>query len=241
MAISIPICLGVLYLVQRYYLRTSRQIRLLDIEAKSPLYTSFLETTEGVETIRAFGWQQDSKRRYRELLDASQKPFYLLYCIQRWLNLVLDLIVAAFAILAMALATQISGASTGALGVALTNLLTFNASLAYLIQAWTTLETSIGSVARVRSFIKSTPSELSPDLSGEHPPDWTEKGDIIFSNFTASYRYASLSSADHFLLPHCRHILIIMLSSPNMKPILNNVNISINAGEKVAIVGRTGR
>ena len=192
MAVSVPLCLGVLYLVQKYYLRTSRQVRLLDIEAKAPLYTSFLETTEGVETIRAFGWQHHSEQRYRDLLDESQKPFYLLYCIQRWLNLVLDLIVAAFAVLAMALATQISGASAGSLGIALTNLLTFNASLAYLIQAWTSLETSIGSIARVSSFIKTTPSELSSDFSGEHPPSWPEEGAITFRDFTASYRYVPL-------------------------------------------------
>jgi ATP-binding cassette subfamily C (CFTR/MRP) protein 1 len=189
LAISVPLCLGVLYLVQKYYLRTSRQIRLLDIEAKSPLYTTFLETTEGVETIRAFGWQQHSERRYYELLDASQKPFYLQYCIQRWLNLVLDLVVAGFAVLAMALATQLTGASAGSLGIALTNLLTFNASLAYLIQAWTALETSIGSIARVKSFIKSTPSELSRDFPSELSPSWPENGVIVFSNYTASYRY----------------------------------------------------
>jgi ATP-binding cassette, subfamily C (CFTR/MRP), member 1 len=37
LAISYPILLGTLYLVQKVYLRTSRQIRLLDLEAKSPL------------------------------------------------------------------------------------------------------------------------------------------------------------------------------------------------------------
>lgn len=37
LAISYPFLGGLLYLVQRFYLRTSRQLRLLDLETKSPL------------------------------------------------------------------------------------------------------------------------------------------------------------------------------------------------------------
>lgn len=37
MAITIPFCLFLIYFVQSYYLKTSRQLRLLDIEAKAPL------------------------------------------------------------------------------------------------------------------------------------------------------------------------------------------------------------
>lgn len=37
MAISYPFLAALLYVVQRFYLRTSRQLRLLDLEAKSPL------------------------------------------------------------------------------------------------------------------------------------------------------------------------------------------------------------
>lgn len=36
-AIGYPLLLGALYLLQRYYLKTSRQLRLLDLESKSPL------------------------------------------------------------------------------------------------------------------------------------------------------------------------------------------------------------
>lgn len=37
LAISYPFLMCVLYLIQKFYLRTSRQLRLLDLEAKSPL------------------------------------------------------------------------------------------------------------------------------------------------------------------------------------------------------------
>lgn len=41
---SIPLCLLALFVIQRVYLQTLHQLRLLDLEAKSPVYTQFLET-----------------------------------------------------------------------------------------------------------------------------------------------------------------------------------------------------
>ncbi|KAH1516225.1 hypothetical protein KXX18_007884, partial [Aspergillus fumigatus] len=43
-----------LWVLQRFYLHTSRQVRLRDIEAKAPLYSHLLETIDGLATIRAF-------------------------------------------------------------------------------------------------------------------------------------------------------------------------------------------
>lgn len=42
------------YAIQIVYLRTSRQMRLLDLEAKTPLYKQLIEIMSGVEHIRAF-------------------------------------------------------------------------------------------------------------------------------------------------------------------------------------------
>lgn len=152
------------------------------------MYTAFLEMLSGVETIRAFGWQTHYTEQTFRLLDMSQRPFYLLYCIQRWLNLVLDLFIAALAVLVVALATQVPNALPGALGVALTNVTSFSTSLAYLVQAWAQLETSIGAIARVKTFVSSTPSEKQGDRKQLPPRDWPSEGSIIFDNFTGLYR-----------------------------------------------------
>lgn len=42
-----------IYLIQRVYLRTSKQLRHLDLEWKGHLHTQFGETTAGIITIRA--------------------------------------------------------------------------------------------------------------------------------------------------------------------------------------------
>ena len=96
-AAIIPFFAIALYLLQKYYLRTSRQMRYLDLEAKAPLYTQFSEMTAGLQHIRAFGWQSDTLTHSLKLLDYSQRPYYYLYCIQRWLTLVLDMCVLVIA------------------------------------------------------------------------------------------------------------------------------------------------
>ena len=188
MAITIPFLLIGLYLLQHVYLRTSRQLRFLDLEAKSPVYTQFIETLDGVSTIRAYGWEEASREKNIERLDASQKPYYLLYCLQRWLNLVLDLTVAALAIIVIALATSLrSSTSPGLLGISLNNVLNFNQSLSALVIFWTQLETSLGAIARVKSFEEQTEVEAKPEEDTEPPKNWPGDGRVEFRHVSASY------------------------------------------------------
>jgi ABC-type multidrug transport system fused ATPase/permease subunit len=93
----------VFYLVQRCYFRTSRQLRYLDLEAKSPLYSLFLEALRGRATVRAFRWQDECQAEFLSALDDLQRPAYLLASVQQWLALVLGLSTAAVAVILVAL------------------------------------------------------------------------------------------------------------------------------------------
>lgn len=105
------------YFLGMYYLRTSRQIRFLDLEARAPLFAEFTETASGLEHIRAFGWQAQVMSRGSKALDHSQKPFYCMFAIQRWLLLSLDLLtlVLSLSVVTIALYTkdQVSQPSFG--------------------------------------------------------------------------------------------------------------------------------
>ncbi len=154
MSIVTPFCIAVLYAIQAFYLRTSRPIRLLSLESKAPLYDHFLQTIDGGATIRAFQWQGRFTKVNEELLDLSQKPFYALYSVQQWLQVVLDLLVAALATLLTALVLFVTNKTTsGSVGVALVNLLSFNTSLKQLITNWMQLETSLGAISRTKEFV----------------------------------------------------------------------------------------
>jgi ABC-type multidrug transport system fused ATPase/permease subunit len=188
-AISFPIILAALYLIQKVYLRTSRQLRLMDLETKAPLYSLFEESLAGLATIRAFGWQDTLEDKNHTLLDRSQRPFYLLFAVQRWLTLVLDLVVAAAAVLLMVLVVELRGTvSAGGVGLALVSVIQFSQNIKLLVTFWTTLETHIGSVARIRSFTETAVPEDLPGEKDAPPPDWPASGAIEFEKLSAAYK-----------------------------------------------------
>lgn len=124
MAISVPFLIIFVFLLQHFYLKTSRQLRLLDLESRSPLYSHLLDTVEGLATIQAFGWEVDFGKANSTLLDVTQRTYYMLNCIQRWLTLVLDLVVAAEAVIVVSLAVSLRHTtSVGLLGVSLNSIL----------------------------------------------------------------------------------------------------------------------
>ncbi|MCJ1392591.1 hypothetical protein MMC18_005461 [Xylographa bjoerkii] len=217
LAAIVPLCLGVFYMIQRFYLRTSRQLRFMEIEIKSPLFSNFLETLSGLATIRAFGWEDAYRRRNLELVKTSQKPFYLLFCVQRWLELVVSLAVAGFAVLLVGVAVATRGSiSAGFIGVALINIVTFSENIQSLIMHWTVLETSLGAVSRIRSFTSTTESENLPSEDTIPPNDWPSTGKIEFRGLTASY------------------------TKDTSRPALKDISISIAGGQKVGVCGRSG-
>lgn len=190
LTVTVPVLAVILFFVQGYYLRTSRQVRLLDIEAKAPLLTHLVETMQGISVIRAMRWQQPFQGRLDTLLNQSQQPFYMLFCIQQWLQLVLDCIVMALAVILVTLVVSLKDKfSPGAIGVALNLILSFNQDLMQLIQSWTKLETSIGAVSRIQDFMESTPSEDDDPCRIEAVPlNWPTLGSVSFREITASYK-----------------------------------------------------
>ncbi|KAF5540282.1 multidrug resistance-associated 1 [Fusarium mexicanum] len=218
-AATFPLLGAVYFYLQRGYLRTSRQLRLLDLEEKAPLYTQFLETLSGLATIRAFGWRDAVIEANNTLVDRSQTPFYLLMIVQRWLVLVLDLTTAALALLLVGLAVRLRGeADVGLTGVSLVQLISLSETVNMLIQFWTSIETSIGALARIKQFAEETGEENLLGETHQPPAQWPDKGAIQINNLTASYgdRDGEVIAA------------------------LDAVSLKIKGGEKVGICGRTG-
>lgn len=187
-AISFPVVLVVLYLCQKVYLRTSRQLRFMDLESKAPLYSQFSECLSGLVTLRAFGWQQAMEKKNHQLLDRSQRPFYLLFAVQRWLTLVLDLMVAGIATLLIILIVELRPTlSAGFVGVALLNVIMFSQSIKLLVTYWTNLETHIGAIARVKVFSETVKPEDLPTENNAVPATWPSQGSIEFKDVSAAY------------------------------------------------------
>lgn len=118
MAIAFPFVFAALWVLQRRHLLTSRQVRHIDLECKAHLYTAFTKTLASLAAVRAFTWQNDLISRHLKLLGTGQKTYYLMFCLQRWLNVVLDLFTAGLAMLLVAVALNLPGStSKGAMGL----------------------------------------------------------------------------------------------------------------------------
>ncbi|THV47134.1 hypothetical protein BGAL_0332g00050 [Botrytis galanthina] len=190
-------------------------LQVIELKLRSPMYSHFMETLNGLSSIRVLGWQERVTDSMIEKVDRSQVPDYLLYCAQRWLQLVLDLVVAALAIIVITLAIKLHRSTNpGSLSLSLNNILSFNETLSFLLQYWTQLEISLGAISRTREFAHrklSEPKSLSPFTL---PPNWPEHGSIEIRNLNASYAPSTLA--------------------------LNNITLSIHAGEKIGFCGRSG-
>ncbi|PWY83785.1 P-loop containing nucleoside triphosphate hydrolase protein [Aspergillus sclerotioniger CBS 115572] len=218
LAVSYPLLGGLLYLLQKFYLRTSRQLRLLDLEAKSPLYTHFLDTLKGVTTLRAFGFVPEHIQKNARLINSSQRPAYLLLMIQEWLNLVLDVVVMVMSVILTTLAVRLHSNSAFA-GASLFSLMSFGESISGIVMYYTKLETSIGAIARLKIFNETVKPEDTEEEDTIPLEQWPQTGVVELNGVSASY---ATSEEDQSNLA------------------LHNIHLSINPGEKVAICGRTG-
>ncbi|THY55073.1 putative multidrug resistance protein [Aureobasidium pullulans] len=215
-AIAFPIVVVVLVAIQRFYLRTSRQLRFLDLETKGPLYSRFLECTSGLSTIQAFGWQEHYERNQWHYLEMSQRAYYMFHCLQRWLTVTIDFVVGLFAILLAVILIELrSSIGGGFIAVGLVNIMSFNGQLKGLITHWTSMEISMGAVSRIRGFAQNTVNEDENVLASTAPEQWPFMGSIRVQNLRVTY-------------------------GKSHTPALNGVSFQINAGEKIAICGRTG-
>jgi ATP-binding cassette subfamily C (CFTR/MRP) protein 1 len=169
----------------RVYLRTTRRLRLLDIELKSPVLSLLIESIDGLATVRAFGWTEWYSRRGLRVLGEAQVPFHLLQTAQVTLNLWLDLLVAMLAIVVVSIAVGTGSASGGSLGLSLLNIVGLGQSVRIVVHFYTSLEITLGAVARIRDFTLGTGSE---NTGREEPsPDWPRNGSIQFQNVTISH------------------------------------------------------
>ena len=148
------------------------------------------------------------------LLDDSQRPSYLLAMVQQWLMLTMNVVVAIVAIILIVVAIE-ERSSAGNVGAGLVTLITLGSTLSTIINAYTGLETSLGAITRLKSFREETEREDGDSEDVVPDKSWPMSGRVQMQNLNASYDGT--------------HI------------VLKGLNLTIGAGEKVAIWGRTGR
>ncbi|KAJ3397113.1 Multidrug resistance-associated protein 1 [Lobulomyces angularis] len=213
--LSVPVMFGFYYLLQIFYLASSRELKRLDLAAKSPLYQTFGETIDGLTCIRAFGADERFKANCVAHLDKSQDVFYLYNTGLRWLEVNTGL-VGALPVLFVVLASIYQNNDPSFTGLGLVAVMTLSETLIGLVFLFCNLENDIISVERLLDYSK-LPSEgtFETDPNLNLKPEWPLKGEITFTNYSTKYR-------------------------EDLDPVLKNLSLTVKSGEKIGVVGRTG-
>uniref|UniRef100_L2FH01 ABC multidrug transporter n=1 Tax=Colletotrichum fructicola (strain Nara gc5) TaxID=1213859 RepID=L2FH01_COLFN len=218
--ISLAVSLFVLYFIQRSYLATTSQLRTLQIASQAPVIGTLRASCDGRATIRAFNLRDSASSTLVNQVYQASKSAYLFRSLQSWLFLVIGLLGGGVAgTLAALLVGLKSKVNVGWAGVALVNTITLGSDLKMLMNWLTLLEAQLGVVRRIREFVATTPSENFRAVDGASPrieellDDWPSRGEVVLRNVSVAY-------GDH--------------------TVFTDASIHIQAGEKVAVIGRTG-
>ncbi|KAK3320254.1 putative ATP-dependent bile acid permease [Cercophora scortea] len=206
------------YYVTATYIDAARDLKRIESVARSPLYQLIGESIAGCVSIRGYGLEGMFARQNGELVDRLNQPSLLLAASTQWLKLRIDLLstVVTFSTAVFVLA-RATTTGPGAAGLVLTYAATFAENMLWFVQIYAIIQQSLTSVERVGEYT-STEKESTGETSSESgmvPGDWPRHGGVCFHAFTA--RYAA-----------------------HLDPVLKRVSFRAAAGERVAVVGRTG-
>ncbi|XP_027626858.1 multidrug resistance-associated protein 1 [Tupaia chinensis] len=215
-AVIIP-PLGLIYFfVQRFYVASSRQLKRLESVSRSPVYSHFNETLLGVSVIRAFEEQERFIHQSDLKVDENQKAYYPSIVANRWLAVRLECVgncIVLFAALFAVISRH--SLSAGLVGLSVSYSLQVTTYLNWLVRMSSEMETNIVAVERLQEY-SETEKEAPWEIQETAPPStWPQVGRVEFRDYGLRYR-------------------------EDLDLVLKHINVTIEGGEKVGIVGRTG-
>ncbi|KAI1771461.1 ABC multidrug transporter [Hypoxylon cercidicola] len=204
------------------YTRAQLSVKALTSASQSPIFSFFGESLSGKAVIRSCSGTQeafadDLARRLRVYARAGETQYNL----NRWICVRADGCAAVIALFTGVIAVSMgSNAPAGRLGFSLTSAIGLGQTILNMVRNMNELEAELNCFYRVREYA-SLPleTETSPAEGQEAPPSlpepWPSQGRVEFRDVTVKYA----------------------LDGPD---ILQDLSLTINPGERVAIVGRTG-
>nr|APD26522.1 ATP-binding cassette transporter subfamily C member 4 X4 protein [Brachionus koreanus] len=215
---TIPLTFLFIY-IRRYFLATSMELKRIEGITRSPIFVHVNNTLSGMPIIRAANMEEKLNEEFFVHTDYHTRANSAFMYVNRWLGIRLDWVASIFTYIALFSCIlmkewQFLEITSGDVGLMLVYLLQLVGLFQWTIRQSCEVENLMTSVERVLEYSEL---ETEPLEKGDRkaPDGWPSSGEICFNN--VSFRY-----------------------DKNLSYVLNNINIKINAGEKIGIVGRTG-
>ena len=212
----LPLLVYVQIKIMNFYLNGGRSLNRLEGSMRSPIISVFSETIPGVTTIRACNLEDKFKEKFFSKLNNFYKILLYQSGATNWFGLTLNLI--SFILLLVILAFAIlfkNTLSPRSIGLILSYSMKLNDYLYSLLSRISKMEKHITSVERCDSFTEIVQERDYILDSDSSMTSFGKNGKISFVKFSVRYR-------------------------PETPITLNNISLTINPGEKVGVVGRTG-
>ncbi|XP_078599462.1 ATP-binding cassette sub-family C member 9-like isoform X2 [Branchiostoma floridae x Branchiostoma japonicum] len=207
------------YLLQKFFIQSSRELQHLDILTKSPVLYHFSETLRGLSTVRAYRDEKRFQQKLNDQIDQNTLAFLFLNTANRWLGVRLDYL-GAFVVLWAAMcsltAAVYSDIPVGLVGLALTYALMVSTYLNWGVRNIADIEMQMDAVHMVSTFSEMPIEPYRKDEGNVEPHrEWPGHGEIVLENLSTRY-------------------------APDLPAVLREVDLRIKPGEKVGICGKTG-
>uniref|UniRef100_A0A182QLB0 Uncharacterized protein n=1 Tax=Anopheles farauti TaxID=69004 RepID=A0A182QLB0_9DIPT len=200
-----------------YHLQVARTLKRLEATSRSPIILQYNETVQGIDTIKAHDAEDRFFCQFMEKIDAHQNYIYHNNSASRWIGIRLECI-GAVVIYYVSLLTVSNQSMVGLafVGIIVSYVLRLIPSLNSFFLMAGLLEENIISFERVMQYL-----DLARESNESGGVDYPTTGNHLPVRGPIEYRDVSLTHADG-------------------STVLYNVSLTIAAGEKLGIVGRTG-
>ncbi|KAJ7508849.1 hypothetical protein B0H11DRAFT_1962913 [Mycena galericulata] len=201
------------------YLNTGRDLRRMESNSRSPIYSDFGELLQGIVTVRAFSAENRFLDTLHGRINTATKLWYVFWMTNRWLLLNFDCLGGLAVFITTLFSITFLDNNAGLAGLAITSALTFTNAVYWACRNWTGLEVDLNSVERVVEYLK-LPQEPPAIIESNRPPAY----------WPSSARNDSLLSVENLVVKY----------SPELPAVLQDISFTLKAGERVGLIGRTG-
>ncbi|XP_039312480.1 multidrug resistance-associated protein 4-like isoform X1 [Solenopsis invicta] len=217
----IPIILLVIlfFFMTKFYLRTAQNVKRLEGIMKSPIFSHVNATLNGLPTIRSSGAiiEKMMRKQFDVLQDRHSGTWYLILTCSESFGIFTDLIMCLFLAclcFSLILLNETGNVEDSKAGLAISQSLILLDCLQYGIRQTTETMSLMISVERILQYT-NLPREISITSDNPPPATWPSQGQLILKNVTMKYH-------------------------DDDPPVLKNLNVTIEPGWKIGVVGRTG-
>ncbi|TFK19978.1 pleiotropic drug resistance ABC transporter [Coprinopsis marcescibilis] len=197
------------------YVRAARDLRRLESVSLSPAFAGFDELLRGITHIRAFAMENRYQNNFYRKVDKFQSFDHVYWLVNFWLSWRYDCLGSVVVFTATMFALW-QGVSNGLAAIVIVQAGIFAEASRQLVRVSAQLELDFNSVERVIEYF-DVPQEAPAINPNYRPPAYwpSTSGDLRVDNLVITY-------------------------APHLPPVLKGISFTINPGEKVGVVGRTG-